>query len=141
VIDRLPVLIAALWWGSLSTVGCVVVPVLFTHLASPAIAGNMAGRLFSAQTWITLASGLLLLMLSRPRGSTVILPWAKTGIGWVAAGMLFAMLLEFFVSPHIVARDNLKLWHSLGSLMYFGQWLCSAVVMWRLTEKSAHHAL
>ncbi len=131
--DRLPVLIAALWWGSLSTIGFLVVPMLFAHLATPAMAGNMAARLFTAQTWVTLASGLLLLMLSRPRGDTRLHPWAQSALGWIAAGMLMALMLELVVAPHIVARDNLKLWHSLGSLMFLGQWLCAGVVLWRLS--------
>ena len=47
---RLPAFIAALWWGSLSTVGFLVVPLLFVHLPTPAMAGAMAARLFAAQT-------------------------------------------------------------------------------------------
>ena len=134
MIDRLPVLIAALWWGSITTIGFLVVPMLFAHLATPAIAGNMAARLFSAQTWVTLTSGLLLLMMSRPKGQTTLLPWAKSSLGWIFAGMLIAMLLEFVVAPHISARDNLKLWHTLGTLIFVGQWLCAGAVLWRLTR-------
>ncbi|MCI4441379.1 MAG: hypothetical protein JHC36_09260 [Tibeticola sp.] len=29
------------------------------------------------------------------------------------------------MAPHILARDNLPLWHGLGSLLYLGQWLCA----------------
>ena len=35
--SRLPGLVAALWWGSLSTVGFLVVPLLFAHLPTPLI--------------------------------------------------------------------------------------------------------
>ena len=42
---------AALWWGSLTAVGFVVVPLLFKFLPTPAMAGHMAARLFTAQTW------------------------------------------------------------------------------------------
>ena len=48
--ERLPVLLAALWWGSLTTLGALVVPLLFAYLPMPAMAGNMAARLFAAQT-------------------------------------------------------------------------------------------
>lgn len=131
--ERLPTGVAALWWGSLSTIGFLVVPMLFAHLATPAIAGNMAAKLFSAQTWITLICGLLLLMLSRPRGDAKLSPWAKDVMGWIAAGMLSALILEFAVVPHIVARDNLRLWHSIGSLLWVGQWLSVGRILWRLS--------
>jgi hypothetical protein len=63
--NRLALLAAALWWGSLTTVGFLVVPMLFMHLATPAMAGTMAGRLFEAQSWVSLACGLILLMHAR----------------------------------------------------------------------------
>ena len=47
---RAAVFLSALWWGSLSGLGFVVVPLLFKHLGSPAEAGAMAAKLFSAQT-------------------------------------------------------------------------------------------
>lgn len=45
--------------------------------------------------------------------------------------MLLALLLEFAVAPRIVARDNLRLWHSVGSVMLGLQWLCAALLLWR----------
>ena len=43
--DRLPVFFAALWWGSLSAIGFVAVPMLFANLPQPAMAGFMAAVL------------------------------------------------------------------------------------------------
>jgi hypothetical protein len=51
----------ALWWGSLSAIAGFVVPMLFANLPTPAMAGNLAGRLFGAQTWVSLACGGLVL--------------------------------------------------------------------------------
>ena len=48
--ERLPVFLAALWWGSLCSIGFVAVPMLFAHLPTPALAGFMADKLFAAQT-------------------------------------------------------------------------------------------
>ena len=64
MIDRLPALAAALWWGSLTTIGFLVVPMLFASLPSPTMAGYMAAKLFAAQTWVTVACCLVLLLLS-----------------------------------------------------------------------------
>jgi hypothetical protein len=36
------------------------------------------------------------------------------------------------VAPRIVARENLALWHRVGTGMYVLQWLCAAVVLFRV---------
>ena len=129
---RLGLLAAALWWGSLTAGGAWVVPLLFAHLPTPALAGGMAARLFSAQTWVALGCGLVLLMVSRPRGQAPRLDWAGGALAWLLAGLLAALLLEFGVAPRIVARENLKLWHAVGSGLYLLQWLCAGVVLYKL---------
>ena len=135
--QRLPsglaLLAAALWWGSLTVTGFITVPLLFTHLPSPALAGNMAARLFTAQTWIALGCGLLLIVISRGRDSSARMDWAGGALLFVAAGVLLALLAEFAVAPRIVARENLKLWHSVGSGMYLLQWICAGVTLWKVT--------
>ena len=42
---------------------------------------------------------------------------------------------EFAVAPRIVARQDLKLWHGVGSGMYLLQWLCAGVVLWKLAGR------
>ena len=128
--QRLPMLIAALWWGSLTTLGALVVPMLFVHLATPAMAGNMAAKLFAAQTWVSVACGLLLLLISRPKGDITQYPWARAAMVFILGGMLLAVLVRFGVAPRIEARQNLRVWHSAGTLMLGLQWLCALVVLW-----------
>ena len=130
---RLSVVIAALWWGSLTTLGFLVVPMLFAYLPTPAIAGGMAAKLFSAQTWVSCVCGLLLLMISSRKSAEVPVPIEYLAIIFVVSGMLLALLVEFAVAPRIVARDNLKLWHSVGSAMYVLQWVCAGATLWRLS--------
>ena len=122
---RLQVFLAALWWGSLTTVGFMVVPMLFMHLETAAIAGQMAAKLFSAQTAVALACGVLLLLAAKREN----LDQVHTPSPWVIAGMLLALLIELAVKPHIVARDNMALWHNLGSAFYVLQWLCAGKVL------------
>ena len=130
--ERLPVFLAALWWGSLSVIGFVAVPMLFVHLPTPAVAGFMAAKLFAAQTWISIACCALLLVFSKRKHAEKIEEWAQAAIGFVIAGMLLALLVQYGVSPKIVARENLKLWHSVGTGMYALQWLCAVIVLWRV---------
>ncbi len=139
--ERLPLMVAALWWGSLSTIGFLVVPFLFAYLPTPAVAGNLAAKLFSAQAWITLACGILLLMLSRLRSRQELRPWPQSVLVWIAVGMLMAVLLEFAIAPRILARDNLRVWHSLGSLMFAAQWVCAGTVLWKLSCTNSRHHL
>ena len=127
---------AALWWGSLSTLGFFVVPMLFSKLATPALAGNMAAQLFAAQTWVSVGCAMLLLMLlgikkqsNMPVGGV---KYTHNATIFVFSGMLLALLVTFGVSPRIVARENLMLWHAVGSAMYLLQWLCAGVVLYQL---------
>lgn len=132
---RLPVFVAALWWGSLTVLGFLVMPLLFVHLPTPAMAGQMAARLFSAHTWVAVACGMLFLLFSRSNRSRALINSGRGALVFVVAGLLLALLVEFAVAPRIVARENLKLWHSLGSGMYALQWLCAGMVLWKATPR------
>lgn len=135
ILDKLPLWAAALWWGSLSTIGFLVVPLLFAHLPSPAMAGAMAARLFSAQTWVTVVCTVLLLLASRPREDAQEAMPVHGARLLIVGGLLLALLVEFAVAPRIVARENLALWHRVGTAMYFVQWLCAAATFWRLNRR------
>ncbi len=50
---------------------------------------------------------------------------------FILAGMVLAVLVQFGVAPRIEARQNLRLWHSVGSVLYALQWLCALMVLWR----------
>jgi hypothetical protein len=65
------------------------------------------------------------------------LDWAQGALVYVLLGMLLALLAEFAIAPRIVSRENLKLWHSLGTLAYAAQWLCALVVLWKLAGSPA----
>jgi len=138
--QRIGLLAAALWWGSLTALGFVVVPMLFMHLGSPAAAGAMAARLFGAQTWISSGCALLMLIVFNQKGEFLQEEPARTAMKFIVAGMLLALLVEFAVAPRIVSAradgGNLRLWHGLGSAMLLGQWLCAGFTLWRLSARS-----
>ena len=135
LLDKLPLWAAALWWGSLSTLGFLVVPLLFVHLPSPAMAGALAAKLFTAQTWVSVACGALLLLAARPRDGEADVGSPLQGARlFIVGGLLLALLLEFAVAPRIVARENLALWHRLGTAMYLVQWGCAVLTFWRLAS-------
>lgn len=140
-----------MWWGSLTTLGFFVVPLLFQYLPTKSLAGNMAARLFEVQTWVSVVCGLVLLLLKRPKRADNSLdtenndknddksPLAgvfidNSAIIFIVFGLLMALLVAFGVAPRIVARENLMLWHAVASLMYLAQWLCAGVVLWKLSN-------
>ncbi len=120
----LPLYAAALWWGSLTAVGGWVVPRLFKHLGTPSVAGQMAARLFEFQTHVGAACAVVLLLAVRVNSRF-------KDLVWIVGGLLLALLQQWAVAPRIEARDNLALWHAVGSAMLVMQWVCAAVVLWR----------
>jgi hypothetical protein len=135
--QRLPVLAAALWWGSLTALGAWIVPLMFVHLPTSALAGGMAAKLFTAQTWVALVCGLCLLVSLRSNQPLDPVAPASPAIILIVSGMLLALLVEFAVVPRIVLRENLRLWHSLGSGMQLLQWLCATGTVWVLSGPRA----
>lgn len=140
VAHRIGLLAAALWWGSLTALGFVVVPMLFMHLGSPAAAGAMAAKLFGAQTWISTGCALLMLVVFKQKDGITQAGNAQAAMKFIVAGMLLALLVEFAVAPRIVSArvegGNLRLWHGLGSAMLLGQWLCAGFTLWRLSART-----
>jgi hypothetical protein len=137
MLQRLPLMLAALWWGSATAVGAWVVPQLFMHLGAPAVAGAMAARLFATQTWVALVCGLVMLIVLRrhspaPAGQA---PDAASQ-GWILGGMLAAAVMTWGVSPRILAREQLALWHSVGTALYAVQWFAAGLTLWRLGRVS-----
>jgi Domain of unknown function (DUF4149) len=130
----------ALWWGSLTTLGFFVVPMLFAHLETAQAAGRMAARLFSVQGYVSLVCGVVLLALHLRMPQAVMgrTDSLRTGshhagravLVWVLLGLAASLLVQWVVSPQIVARDNLKLWHGLGSALYLGQWVCASALLY-----------
>ncbi|MFM9879285.1 MAG: DUF4149 domain-containing protein [Burkholderiaceae bacterium] len=133
---RVPLLAAALWWGSLTALGAVVVPLLFVHLPTPAMAGALAAKLFTAQTWLGIGCAGLLLLLLRSNQAVASEEHAHDATIFVVIGLLLVLLLEFGVASRITAARalgaDIKLWHGVGSAMFALQWLSTGVVLWRL---------
>lgn len=150
-LQRVAVLLAALWWGGITGLSFLAVPTLFAMLGNPAVAGPVAARLFSMQCWAGIALGVLLMLVLRRHRSG--LPQeASSHVLASLRGLLVTMVLvalavalamgqEFGVAPHIVSAratgGNLRFWHSLGSVMVLGQWLLSGAILWRVSGNAS----
>ena len=134
MVRALPLWLAAAWLMSLSTVGFLVVPLLFMYLPSPAMAGGMAAHLFAAQTVLSAACAIGLLVLIRLPRCDIATDLAPTLTLWALGGVLLALLVELGVAPRIVAREDLASWHRIGTAMYAGQWVCALAVFAMLSR-------
>ena len=135
---RFGLMLAALWWGSLTALGFVIIPMLFTHVPSPAAAGQLAAKLFTAQAWLSIACAMFLMLIYNQKEIENQDVRAQSAIKFIVTGLLLVVLVEFGLSPRIVSAradgGNLRMLHGLGSAMYFGQWLCAGFALWRLSR-------
>jgi len=123
----LPLYAAALWWGSLTALGAWVVPLLFRHLGTPTLAGQMAARLFEFQTHVGAVCAVILLMSVRAYSRF-------NDLIWIIGGLLLALLQQWVVAPRIEARSDMALWHSVGTALWLAQWVCAAVCLWKFAR-------
>jgi hypothetical protein len=96
------------------------------------VAAGLAVHLFSAQAWVGLVCGVLSLWaqrhMDRVRGR------AHVPSALILAAMLMATIGEWGIAPRIVARENMLLWHSLGTAFWVLQWGCLTAHVWRLSS-------
>ena len=144
-LPRLRTLVVTLWAGSLWTVGYLVAPVRFATLPDRSLAGSIAGSLFRAQAWLSLACGLLLLLLVWLNKTADI----KRTTSVLIVAMLVCVLVGYFGLQPFMAeiraiaashggemdealRSRFGLLHGVASIIYLVQSLLAAVLVARI---------
>ncbi len=133
VLHGLRVLLATFWAGSLWTVGYVAAPTFFATLPDRMLAGTVAGNLFRVEAWVSIACGVLLLVML---GTARQLAHRRTLL-WLAAGMLACTLVGYFgIQPYMAAlkaaagtagvmegatRARFGMLHGVASVIYLMQ--------------------
>ncbi len=129
--ERAPLLLAALWWGGMSALSFVAVPLLFAHFGNPALAGPVAAKLFQIQSWASVGAALLLLLSTRARDDK---PLLRRLLPWLLLAVLAALVQEFGVAQRIVAARSsgasVASWHRLGTVLVLLQWFAALRVFW-----------
>jgi len=141
--DALYAVSITLWIGGLWAIGYIVAPTLFWTLADRALAGSLAGQLFTliAYVGIGCAAYVLLYRLARFGGACF-----RHGIFWFALIMLLLTIAgEFGVQPILeslkhqalpaevmesVFRDRFATWHGVASVFYLIQSILGALLVW-----------
>jgi hypothetical protein len=103
LLTRLRWLVAALWAGSLWTVGYLVAPTLFAILPDRMLAGSIAGAMFRNQAWLSLVCALLLLALLQ-WGASELAPRRRRGLMLTVLAMLACTLtIQLGIQPVMTA--------------------------------------
>lgn len=97
-------LLLTLWIGGMWTVGYLVAPTLFVTLNNPALAGTIAGKLFTIMSYVGLiCGGLLLLNAFLENRMQVFHLWR----GLVLIGMLLIVCIgQFILEPRMAMLRN-----------------------------------
>jgi len=132
-----------LWIGGLWAVGYLVAPTLFYTLADRALAGMVAGKLFTLIAYVGTACAVYLLLyrLVRFGGASF-----KHAIFWIVLVLLMLTLAgEFGVQPILaglkdqalpkgvmesVFRDRFAAWHGVASVLYLIQSVLGILLVW-----------
>ena len=125
-----------MWVGGLFAIGFLVAPVLFAQLPDHALAGNLAGTLFTLIAIIGFVCGGYLIMFLFVRQG---LRAFKCGVLWIVLLMLVLNAAGHFgIQPIITQlnadalprqvmesalRDRFAAWHGISSVLYLVQTL------------------
>lgn len=98
---RLRLLVAALWAGSLWTVGYLVAPILSNTLPDRKMFGNIAAGIFRGEAWLTVACALAMFVLVML--ATDLDAKRKRTLNFIVGGMLACTVLGYFGMQPVMA--------------------------------------
>ena len=129
--DALQSIAVTLWVGGMWVIGFIVAPLLFSRLGDRALAGALAGKLFTIIAWIGIGCALYLILFRLVRfgaGSF------RQGFFWMTLLMLALLIAGGFGVQAIleslraqalpkevmesVFRDRFMTWHGVASVLY-----------------------
>lgn len=132
IVPALERILLTLWVGSLWVTGFMVAPVLFAVLEDRALAGTLAGELFSITAYVGLVSGGILLALNA--ANYRVLNWRAV----VLAGMLLLIVIgQFVLTPMIAGLREQGLagsprfgqLHGMASILFIITSLCGLLLV------------
>jgi len=139
VLDKVRLLVAALWAGSLWAVGYLVAPTLFMTL-DRTLAGQVAGSMFHSMAMLSLGCGAAMgvLLFYATRGWT---PKRRRSMLLVVVAMVMCTLASHFgIQPMMAeakamageaARSRFGMLHGISSGIYLVQSLLAGWLVWK----------
>ena len=148
--QRLFLLIAGVWVGSLFTVGYLVVPTIFANLQDRQVAGMIAAAIFQAEAYVSVLVCVTLLLMANKLIKRNIEHYRSTR--WVILALLLISALTCFgLIPYmdtlrqealllgisVMASPSASLFgrlHGISSVLFLIQSLLGLWMVWRLTR-------
>ena len=152
-IDRVRLLVATFWVGSLWSIGYVAAPTLFATLTDRVLAGTIAGSLFRVQAWVSVGSAMLMLALQvwqdrhsrndlekdRRRSTGLIVAMlACTVIGYFCLQPFMAALRDAAGPSGVMASDaklQFGVLHGVASFIYLANSLLGVGLMLKINRR------
>jgi hypothetical protein len=149
-IQRLFLILAGLWVGSLCTVGFLVVPTIFASLQDRQVAGMIAAAIFQAEAYLSVLVCVVLLLLANTLIKRNIENYRS--VRWVILVLLLISALTCFgIIPYmdalrqealllgmpVMASPSAALFgrlHGISSGLFLIQSLLGLWMVWRLTR-------
>ncbi|MGK5010431.1 DUF4149 domain-containing protein [Janthinobacterium sp. MDB2-8] len=147
MLSRVRLLVATLWAGSLWTIGFIVAPTLFGTLSDRVLAGNIAGSMFRAEAWLSIACALILLALLQWSPGALELKRRRLLAALVLSMLVCALLSHFGISPLMTElkaqaqgssgimdeamRSRFGMLHGVSTLIFAVQSLLAGVLIWK----------
>ena len=149
--QRIFILIAGLWVGSLLTVGYLVAPAIFSTMTDRQAAGMVAGSIFRLEAYLSMivCIGLMVLanlLVNRSLHQFKIIRWLLLAMLFcsVAAAFVFipwmnalrdnalAQGMPVMLSPSAILFGRL---HGASSILFMIQSVLGIFLVWRLTKR------
>ena len=145
MLTRIRILVATLWAGSLWTIGFVVAPTLFGTLSDRVLAGNIAGSMFRAEAWLSIACAVILLTLLQ-WAPGALEPKRRRLLGALVLSMLVCALVSHFGITPLMAelkaqapsgimdeamRSRFGMLHGVSTLVFAVQSLLAGILIWK----------
>ena len=116
-----------LWAGSLWSMALIVAPTLFHAQHDRELAGMLAGRLFSIEAYLGMATAALALLLPAR---------TKFRCGYAAAALL--AFIQWVVGPRLLEAHGRGLawglgfgaWHGIAALLYGSACIALVLLIW-----------
>ena len=149
--QRLFILIAGLWVGSLLTVGYLVAPAIFSTMTDRQAAGMVAGSIFRIEAYLSLivCIGLMVLsnlLVNRGLNQFRLIRWLLLAMLLCSVAAAFVFIpwmnalrdnaltqgMPVMVSPSATLFGRL---HGASSILFMLQSLLGIFLVWRLTKR------
>ena len=129
--DNLSLIAVTLWVGGLWAIGYIAAPMLFSALADRALAGMLAGRLFTIMAYVGMACGFYLLLFRLFNAG--IAAFQQKAFWLVRVMLLLTVAGHFGIQPVLDSlkaqalprevmesafRSRFATWHGVASIVY-----------------------